>query len=187
IVLNADYRFLGRNQGPALNVGKKTIYPLKNFGVNLIGNLGSGTPFSKNTVAVPSVASGVNIVNQIQGTPNGARLPWNYRLDLRADKSFQFAVGGKNKGDGSPGKSRILDLNVYVQALNLLNVLNIRGVYRFTGLPDDDGFLASDSGIQFTQTRIDPVAFVDQYALRLQNPNNYTLPRRVRLGVMFNF
>ena len=180
---NIDYRFSGPNRGPALNFGDKTIYPLRDFGANLTMQIGSGTPYTKNAIAVPSVTSGVNIVNQIQGTPNGARLPWQFRLDLQVDKSFTF--GGKAKDDGT--KSRLYDFNVYLLMLNALNTQNIRGVYRYTGLPDDDGFLSSDSGNQFVLTRIDPVAFVDQYQARVNNPNNFTIPRRIRLGVRFNF
>ncbi|MEM7656760.1 MAG: TonB-dependent receptor [Bacteroidota bacterium] len=178
-----DYRFSDRSPGPSLKMGDKTIFPLKNFGANATVYLGSGTPFTKNSVAIPSVASGVNLVNQIEGTPNGARLPWQYRIDVRLDKSFVF--GGKVKADGS--KSRIYDLVVYLQTLNVLNTLNIRSVYRFTGLPDDDGFLSSDSGNQVILSQIDPTAYVDQYSARVSNPNNFTIPRRIRLGLNFNF
>lgn len=183
LVGNIDYRFAGRSVGPGLKLGEKTVHPLKNFGANLTAQLGSGTPYTKNAVAVPSVLGGVNIVNQIQGTPNGSRLPWQYRLDLRLDKGF--VVGGQARPDGSV--SRALDFNLYFQVLNLLNTQNIRGVYRFTGLPDDDGFLASASGEQYVLTQIDPVAFVDMYQARVNNPDNYSLPRRMRLGLLFNF
>lgn len=180
---SVDYRFAGRSMGPALKFGEKEIYPLKNFGANMTLTLGSGTPYSKNSVAVPSVASGINIVNVLQGTPNGSRKPWQFRMDLRLDKSF--VVGGKPKKDG--GLSKAYDFNIYLLLLNALDTRNIIGVYRYTGLPDDDGFLASDSGQQLVVTQIDPVAFVDQYSLRVSNPGNYSIPRRIRLGVMFNF
>lgn len=178
-----DYRFMGRNMGPSLGFGENKIYPLKNFGANMNLTLGSGTPYTKNAVAVPSVASGINIVNVVQGTPNGARNPWQFRMDLRIDKSF--FIGGKPKKEGGVTKS--YDFNVYLAMLNALNTRNIIGVYRYTGLPDDDGFLASDSGQQLIVTQIDPQAYVDQYSLRVSNPSNYSLPRRVQLGVMFNF
>lgn len=178
-----DYRFLGSNLGPSLRLGEKVIYPLKNFGFNLTGNLGSGTPYSRNSVVTPSVSSGQNIVNQLAGSPNGSRRPWTYRVDLRADKQFLF--GGTRKEDGS--KSRAYSLNVYLTVLNLLDTRNVISVYRFTGLPDDDGYLTSDIGQQDIQVQIDPEAFVDQYRVRLENPNNFSLPRRIRLGMLFNF
>ncbi|GAB4402466.1 MAG: hypothetical protein OHK0039_00510 [Bacteroidia bacterium] len=180
---NLDYRFTGSSKGPSIRIGEKTYYPLRDAGANLTFYLGSGSPYTKNAVVVPSVASGVNIVNQIQGTPNGARLPWQNRLDLQIDKSF--ILGGKTKDDGTRGRE--YDFNVYFLALNVLNTQNILGVYRYTGLPDDDGFLASDNGNQTILTQIDPIAYVDQYSARLNNPNNYSIPRRLRLGVRFNF
>ena len=178
-----DYRFGGRNRGPAINLGSKTLYPLDNFGTNLTLQLGSGTPFSKNSVVVPAVASGINIVNQLQGTPNGSRRPWQFRADLRVDKSF--SIGGKTLEGGK--KSRLYDINVYVLLLNALDTRNVVSVYRFTGLPDDDGWLQSDQGIQTTFTQIDPASYVDLYSIRVQNPNNYSIPRRMQLGMFFNF
>ena len=179
---NLDYRF-ARNNGPALNLGDKTIYPLKNAGANLSFYLGSGFPYTRNAVPVPSVQSGINIVNQVQGTVRGSRLPWQFRLDLRVDKSF--TLGGKTKKDGTT--SRGYDMQVYLTLLNALDTRNVISVYRYTGLPDDDGYLTSDLGQQSILTQIDPQAYVDQYTLRLRNPDNYSLPRRIRLGLLFNF
>lgn len=178
-----DYRFGGRNRGPGFDLGDKTIYPLDNFGINLTLQLGSGTPFSKNSVVVPAVATGINIVNQLQGTPNGSRRPWQFRGDLRVDKSFTF--GGKKLASGET--SRIYDINVYVLLLNALDTRNVVSVYRFTGLPDDDGWLQSDQGIQTAFTQIDPASYAQLYATRVQNPNNYSIPRRIQLGMLFNF
>lgn len=178
-----DYRFGGRNRGPGFDLGGKTIYPLDNFGANVTFQLGSGTPFSKNSVVVPSVASGINIVNQLQGTPNGSRRPWQFRADLRVDKSF--VIGGKKLEGG--GTSHEYSLNIYGLLLNALDTRNVVSVYRFTGLPDDDGWIQSDQGLQTTFTQIDPEAYVDLYSARVQNPDNYSIPRRIRLGMLFNF
>jgi len=180
----ADYRFGGRSMGPELRFGDKSIYPLKNFGANLTMQIGSGTPFTKNSVVVPAVQGGINIVNQIQGTPNGFRRPWQFRADLRLDK--RFTLGGKVKTEGV-GRSRAFDFNAYLLVLNLFDTENVVNVYRFTGLPDDDGYLSSDTGQQAILSQIDPVAFTDLYRLRVNNASNYSLPRRMRLGLQFNF
>ena len=177
-----DYRFV-KNPGPSFKIGDKTIYPLRQFGANVSYQVTSGRPFTRNSDPVPSVLGGVNIVNRVQGTPNGNRLPWTYRLDLRLDKNF--VLGGKPDDRGVRGKA--YDFNVYLLLLNALNTQNIIGVYRYTGLAEDDGFLASDSGEQFTVTQIDPTSFVDQYTARLANPGNYSIPRRIRVGILFNF
>lgn len=174
-----DYRFGGSNLGPALSFGDKTVHPLKNFGANMTFQMGSGTPFSRNSVVVPAVAGGINIVNQIQGTPNGFRKPWQFRADLRLDKTFQLNTGTKG--------AKLYDMNLYLLVLNLFDTENVVNVYRFTGLPDDDGFLESDQGVQTTLTQIDPQSYVDLYGTRVNNPNNFSLPRRIRLGLLFNF
>lgn len=187
---NLDYRFSGptpQNWGPSMKIGEKTIYPLRDMGLNLTGYIGSGTPYTKNAVVVPAVQGGVNIVNQTEGTPNGVRQPWQFRLDGRIDKTFM--LGGKSKKDEMGGEflSRAYGLNLYLNVLNVLDTRNVINVYRYTGLPDDDGFLASATGQQTVIRQIDPQAFIDQYTLRVANPNNYSLPRRIQLGAMFNF
>lgn len=179
-----DYRFAGSSMGPELSLGDKTVYPFKNFGANLTMQIGSGTPFTKNQVVVPAVQGGINIVDQIQGTPNGFRRPWQFRADLRLDKSFK--LGGKPRSDGI-GTTRLFDFNLYFLVLNVFDTENVINVYRFTGLPDDDGYLSSATGQQAILSQIDPVAFTDLYRLRVNNASNYSLPRRVRLGLQFNF
>lgn len=179
---NIDYRFV-QSPGPSINLGDKTIYPLKNFGANLTFYLGSGWPYTQRRVPVPTVQGGIPVVSQIQGSPRGARLPWQYRLDFRMDKRFQ--LGGKTRADGSRGKS--YGMQVYLNVQNLLNTQNVLGVYGFTGLPDDDGYLSSDIGQQAILGTINPESFVDLYTIALNNPSAFSLPRRTRLGVMFEF
>jgi len=178
---NIDYRFV-QSSGPSLQLGDRTIYPLKNFGANLTFYLGSGFPYTRRSFPT-SIQSGVQQVSQIQGSPRGSRLPWQYRFDLRLDK--QFRLGGKVQEDGS--RSRSYGFRLYLNVQNLLNTQNPLGVYGYTGLPDDDGYLTSDIGQQAILGQIDPQAFVDFYTIRLNNPSIFQLPRRIRLGVMFNF
>ncbi|MDP5169542.1 MAG: carboxypeptidase regulatory-like domain-containing protein [Bacteroidia bacterium] len=177
-----DYRFMGRNRGPAVTIAGKKFYPLEEFGANASFQLTSGRPFTQSAIPTQSVAGGIAQGSRIVGTPNGRRLPWTYRVDLRADKNF--VVGGKMKGDKL---TKAYDFNVYCQVLNLFNTQNIQGVYAYTGLPTDDGWLTSDAGKQFIPLQISPEAYVDQYSARLISPGVFSIPRRIRLGVMFNF
>jgi len=82
---------------------------------------------------------------------------------------------------------RELGINAYVQVLNLLNARNINGVYRATGNPDDDGYLNSALGLNFTEQQNSPASFTEYYAMKLWDPTNWQLPRRIRLGVRVNF
>lgn len=183
---NADYRFFGENKGPALKMGEKTFYPLNNAGLNATFVMGSGTPYSVNVLANPAdVQTGVNQQIQLGGTPNGSRLPFQYRVDLRADKDF--VLGGKK--DEETGKvGRQWSMNVYVLALNVLNTRNIVNVYKTTGLPDDDGYLVTGVGQQAIASAIDSDTFEYLYTLKMSSAaNNFSLPRRLRLGLQFSF
>ena len=73
---------------------------------------------------------------------------------------------------------------------NVFNIKNVIGVYGYTGDPDDDGFLLSTYG----QDRINKIAaqglpvdlFTEMYSRYLENSGNYSRPRRIYFGVMFN-
>jgi len=156
----------------------KTIQILKNTGFNLTFNGGSGTPYSKSSRIV-SLGSGGH---QLQGSINGSRLPWQFRMDLKVDKDFYIKF---NKEEGENAKFG--SLNVYLQVLNVLDSKNIMGVYRATGNPDDDGYLAAAQYQTEINQHYDAQSFRDLYSIRINNPGNYSLPRRIRLGVIFNF
>nr|HPK05969.1 hypothetical protein [Bacteroidales bacterium] len=70
---------------------------------------------------------------------------------------------------------------------NLLNSMNIMGVYSATGNPDDDGFLAAAEYQNYINSQLDPQSFRDLYSIRINSPYNYSLPRMIRIGVSFNF
>jgi hypothetical protein len=123
---------------------------------------------------------GINDRTNLEGSLNGSRLPWRYRLDMRVNKSFDITWGeGENLKSAS--------MNIYFQVQNLLNTVNLVNVYQYTGNPDDDGYLNSAVGIGDIANQIDPTAFTDLYSLKLNNPSNYTRPRTVRLGVTLDF
>ncbi len=193
---NIDYRFYGKEKGPALNIGEKTIYPLSDAGANLTFYLGSGTPYSVNTLPnAADVQSGINQSIQLGGTPNGSRLPPQVRFDFKVDKSF--ILGGKTRTDdggnivkdskGNEVVSRAFDFNVYLLLLNALNTKNVLNVYKTSGLADDDGYLSTGVGQQQVAAAIDPASFTYLYTVKMRNPNNFSLPRRIRLGIQFSF
>ena len=100
--------------------------------------------------------------SKVKGDINGARLPWNYRIDLKIDKDFALHIG-KKRDDKKP-----IYLNVYLQVLNLLNTKTTISVYRYTGVPDDDGYLSSAVGLDAVDTyaaqgQVD--SFTEKYAL----------------------
>ncbi len=179
--LNYDYRFGSKKdyKGPTFKRKDKTINVLQDVGFNLTFFLGSGTPYTRWATANPFNGGGrSSIVGQI----NGSSKPWNFRTNLRIDKTIDLKFG---KEDSDDRKSA--NLNIYLQVLNLFNTRNVINVYQFTGAPDDDGYLTSTQGAAALALTNSPSAFIDMYNIRMNTPGNYSLPRQIRIGVLFNF
>jgi hypothetical protein len=179
-----DYRF-GRGtkyNGPQVNRDKKGKAPvdvLSDFGFSLTINGGSGTPYTASTNVTSPLSGGTNL---LKGTYGGSRLPWQFRMDFRIDKDFYF-TSKKSAGDNQ----KQTFMNVYFQVLNLLNTRNIINVYPYTGNPDDDGYLSAPEWQRQINSQIDPQAFNDLYSVFVDSPFNYSSPRQIRVGLIFNF
>lgn len=172
ILVRLDWRY-GRGasyNGPRIN-GKPI---LENFGVNLTCNALSGRPYTRRDRAYAVTASASGSA-QTAGQINGSRLPWQVTFDARINKTFMLDKKGRKS------------IDVYFQILNLLDTRNVVSVYPFTGSPDDDGFLASQAGQAQIQGQVSEQAYVDLYNRVMNSPFNFSLPRRVRLGVAYNF
>ncbi len=177
--ITMDYRY---GEGKDYNGPRIKDFELfANTGANLVSNIYSGSPYSDQ----------VNISNEgqfnpdgatLNGTQNGSRLPWSYRLDLQVDRTFDLEFG---KDDSKRKKAAFL--NVYVRVTNLFNQFNILNVYRATGNWDDDGYLAAANSQSSIQNQTDTQSFIDYYNLKIANPSNISSPRTIRLGVKFDF
>lgn len=189
ISLVVDYRYAAgkKYNGPVITrkikgTDKvKSVKLLENTGANFTFTGGSGVPYTQESNATSDIlGTGAGL---IQGSLNGARLPWSFRIDARIDKDIQLQFGGKGEGK----EKKLAYLNVYVQVLNILNSQNVLSVYRFTGNPDDDGYLSAAEFQNQINSQYDSQAFRELYSLAVNNPYNYSLPRRIRLGVVLNF
>ncbi len=158
-----DYS-LGEGEGPTL-VGTKL---LQNFGFNVLFTAGSGFPYTGARDPLPVNAARAPVP---RGGINEDRLPWTNRLDLRIQRRFQ--VGAKGT------------VTAFLWMQNVLNTVNVQGVYRYSGLPDDDGFLSTAGGAQFLESA-QPVAET-LYRFRNRSLGNFGLPRLTRLGVRLDF
>ncbi len=173
--ISMDYRYDSgrRYNGPVL-FGKDI---LAKAGANLQIVAVSGRPYT--ATQIPSQFGGSGTV----GSLNGARLPWNFTLNLRVDKTFRlFTPQDQDKS--------AVDLNVYVRVSNLLDRRNLLGVYSSSGSAEDDGYLTSPIG----QSVLDGVTaqgleqyYVPSYSWALLAPGFYTLPRRIYLGASIQF
>ena len=182
-----DYRYGDgiREEYTGPTVGKKKNPIFQSTGLDVVLTAGSGTPYSRQTNPTPDGLSGVATQSSLKGTLNGARLPWTFRIDMKLDKNFMLrkAVLATATTDGKDP----FYVNGYILIENALDTRNVLGVYPYTGNPDDDGYLSSAVGQQSLETQLDRQAFIDQYSIRINNPGNYTLPRRIRCGLSFNF
>lgn len=171
-----DYRY-GKGSdydGPAW--GKKIF---QDAGANIIFNAGSGLPFTKQSNFTQDAAFGISERSTLKGSVNGARLPWQFRIDTRASKNIELGFG--------QDKKKKTNLNVYVQVQNLLDAKNVLRVYRATGNANDDGYLNAAQSQNQINGQVNPSSFRDLYTIKVNNPSYFALPRRIRLGVMLDF
>ncbi|TXB67045.1 hypothetical protein FRY74_02345 [Vicingus serpentipes] len=180
IVLSADYRYgAGKNYNGPVVFGKDLF---SNTGLNVVFRTNSGTPYTKTSRIVNSAVITGAVNSPIESSLNGNRLPWTQTVDIKLDKNIDLKWG---KGEGEERTKAYL--NVYLQILNVLNTKNILGVYSATGNADDDGYLAAAEWQQLIATNVDEEAFRDLYKVKVEDPSNFSLPRRFRLGLQLNF
>ncbi len=182
INLNASYSFGEGKDYNGPTVKNKQI--LSNFGINLQLSARSGTPYTAQVNATPEGLEGQPGRPITQGSINGSRIPWYFRLNARIWKDFTFVVGKK---DEKKDDKRELSLQLYLQVQNIIGAKNAVTVYRFTGTPSDDGYLGDPSSLSAIQSALNPQAYKDQYAAYINRPDNYSLPRRIFLGAIFSF
>lgn len=179
-----DYRF-GKGKdynGPVIKREKKDRAPvqvLNNTGLSLTLGGGSGTPYTAAREVMSPISGGSSL---LKGTYFGSRLPWQFRIDLKVDKDIDIKLGKKDSEN-----RRTSYLNVYLQVLNVLNTKNVLGVYSATGNAGDDGYLSAAEYQRQIQSQTDAVAFTELYSIYVNTPGNYSSPRQIRLGVIFNF
>lgn len=153
----------------------------QNTGINIVNILGSGTPYSASSRVINEAAGVGN--HLLKGSVNGSRLPWRFTMDLQMDRNIDLTFGKDKEGD----KSKAANLNIYLLVTNVLNTENITGVWRATGNPTDDGYLAAPNFEQNIEQQTDPEAYRDIYAQKVFRPTNFGAPRTIRLGVRLDF
>ncbi len=174
--ITVDYRFGGKVSG-TLYDGPRWFGAdvFANTGVNFVVNSGSGSPYTKYSKPVNGA---------IVGSLNGSRKPWRTNISMRLDRDIRIKLANA-KEDGR--KERYGYMNVYLDVSNLLNAQNVLSVYSYTGNPDDDGFMNFSDYQSQINTQNDVEAYRNYYAMIINSPYNYSLPRTIRLGVQFSF
>ncbi len=183
ITATFDYRY---GAGKAYNGPVWFNKPVfENSGVNLIANLGSGTPYTASRTAFSNAPVSPSGSPSTEGSINGSRLPWSFSLDMNIDKNFTLTFGESDSETGE--KAKTTNLNIYLWIANVLNSRNIRSVYRYTGIADDDGYLSAADFQDDINSQPSPDSYRKYYSTYVDNPNNLGLPRTVRLGIRLDF
>lgn len=165
--MDIDFRW-AKDDGPEL-FGMK---PLSRFGINASLNFHSGTPYTK--VSAAYGAEGVFTFNAPEPLEayNASTLDWFYQLDLKIDKSFKVGP---------------LDFNAYIWAINLLDTKSPTNLWRATGRPDDNGWLATEAGRTWARTYGEEGVKWYYAALTDCGTYGWQAPRVVRAGLQFDF
>ncbi len=177
--VTADYRF-GAGEGPVFG----GVRPFENFGVNVIGQFGSGQRYT------PLINCGqFNVSSSFTcdttGDINSATLPANYSFDLKLDRRFDLGFSDSK-------------MQLYLLVLNVLDTKNVYAVYRETGQVDNQGYFNGALGAQRLSAFPNPDATRFNYQAYSAGPVNnggsqssngsfYGSPRRIRLGALFTF
>jgi hypothetical protein len=191
IITNFQYGFGSgpRYTGPVTDGGFEI---LGNTSLNVTLSAISGEPYSRQSNVTQSVSLGVAQRSSLEGDLNSARLPWQFNADARLSRAIPLQFGRRG-GEDQVRDPRVADapsrynLNIYLMVSNIFDIRNISNVYRYTGSPDDDGFITSPEGIQQADNAISPQAFQDLYSMKVTHPFNYYSPRTIRLGAVFSF
>jgi len=130
------------------------------WGLTMVGHYGSGLPYT------PSDADGNRL-----GERNEGRLPASYTVDMRFNKDFP--VGGNGQV-----------LSFFTEVDNLFDRRNVINVYSRTGQPDNDGQVIG-LGLAASDEQRNLLTKLDR--LSDHDPQNYSPPRTVRVGLEFTF
>ncbi|HJY63549.1 MAG TPA: TonB-dependent receptor, partial [Ignavibacteria bacterium] len=145
---------------------------LSKLGINVLFSFNSGRPYTPqdNSTDPLAVVSGLQ-GNQPIAPINSAYWDWNYRLDLKIDKTVTLF--------------KKLNVNLYLLALNVTDQVLINNVFDGSGEPGYTGWLDSYAGKQWAQSHGEEG--VRLYNIRSHSIGNYGPPRQLRLGFRLFF
>jgi outer membrane receptor protein involved in Fe transport len=162
----------GDNEGPKLG----EFYPLENTGVNFVLGAGSGFPYSPMEVYNEVTLGAISPIPT--GPVNSRRQPWQYRVDMKANREIPLAGG--------------MTLDLYVWVINLFDRDNVTDVYEGSGLPNETGWLVTGEGQAFIANNAEPhdssfLSGEEKYRIKQSDPRNYDTPRQIRVGARWTF
>lgn len=156
----------------------------RNLGISMTMYGNSGVPYSRQVLPSPTqlITGGGSV--SLLGSINGARLPFEFYNDFNINKDITLWFGKKKENNTGRKKAT---LQLYVNIQNLFNVQNIVNVYSATGSATDDGYLTSPNYQSAILSQVNPESYMNYYSMKVNDPYNYSMPRRVRFGAVLMF
>jgi outer membrane receptor protein involved in Fe transport len=133
------------------------------WGLSLSGHYGSGLPYTLTD------HSGIRF-----GSINEGRMPATYSVDMRFNKDVYIT-------------NRDMFFSFFVEIENMFDRRNVVNVYTNTGRPDYDGRRYNETVDPDGEGPLTAEDVNRYYKLIAYDPQNYSAPRKIRVGLEFNF
>lgn len=152
--------------------GKLGIF--ERTGLNILAEFASGRPYTPLEMQdISPLGGGETNYGDTKGYVNSRYGPGRFRVDMKLEKTFKV-LGN-------------MLVTPYIWIDNVFDADNVVNVYRSTGSPWTTGYLSTEKGQAVMNSRDYPELFKADYTTLERNPNNFGIPRQIRLGLKVNF
>lgn len=152
--------------------GKLGIF--ERTGLNVVAEFASGRPYTPLEMQDISPAGGGETnYGDTKGYVNSRFGPGRFRVDMKLEKTFK-ALGN-------------MLITPYIWIDNVFDADNVVEVYRSTGSPWTTGYLKTAKGQAVLAGHKYPQYYQADYETLEKNPNNFGIPRQIKLGLKVNF
>jgi hypothetical protein len=143
---------------------------LENLSANLLLRFNSGRPYTP--LESQNLLVGTSNYGNTKGYVNSAYGPGNFRVDFRLEKAFRISN---------------FILTPYLWVENLLDSDNPVTVYQSSGDPYTTGWITTLEGQRTAASTPNPEIYKSDYRAFERNPDNFGIPRLIKLGFKVNF
>jgi len=152
--------------------GKLGIF--ERTGLNILAEFASGRPYTPLEFQdISPLGGGETNYGDTKGYVNSRFGPGRFKVDMKLEKTFKL-LGN-------------MFITPYLWIENLFDADNVVSVYRSTGSPWTTGYLSSDKGKAVMLSQKYPELFKADYESLERNPDNFGIPRMIKLGLKVNF
>lgn len=152
--------------------GKLGIF--ERTGLNILAEFASGRPYTPlEEQDISPQGGGETNYGDTKGYVNSRYGPGRFKVDLKLEKTFKFFGN--------------MLVTPYLWIDNVFDADNVVNVYRSTGSPWTTGYLNTPKGKAVAGSVPYPEYFIADYTSLERNPDNFGIPRQIKLGLKVNF